>query len=163
MDTHLRTAYSTQASVEVEHSARRGSHGEHRLSVLRGENLLMPVNQNVPTCVAAGTNNGCRPISDLSKQQPVFVGRTIELSWPAPLIRAATDDVVEPSPDLHSAKSMNDVGEAFFSSPLDPTDIMRDWGRSDDDQRHRLVISGTVHTSMAPAAHPGGASATASR
>ena len=46
---------------------------------------------------------------------------------------------------------MNDVGEAFFSSPIDPTDIMRDWGRSDDDQRHRLVINGTVNTSMAPA------------
>ena len=29
---------------------------------------------------------------------------------------------------------------------------MRDWGRSDDDQRHRLVINGTVNTSMAPAA-----------
>ena len=29
----------------------------------RGENLLMSINQNVPTCVAAGTNNGCRPIS----------------------------------------------------------------------------------------------------
>ena len=29
---------------------------------LRGDNLLMSVNQNVPTCVAAGTNNGCRPI-----------------------------------------------------------------------------------------------------
>ena len=28
---------------------------------------------------------------------------------------------------------------------------MRDWGRSDDDQRHRLVINGTVNTSMAPA------------
>src|SRR5262249_21389304 len=41
------------------------------------------------------------------------------------------------------SKSMNDVGEAFFSSPIDPTDIMRDWGRSEDDQRHRLVINGT--------------------
>ena len=49
------------------------------------------------------------------------------------------------------SKSMNDVGEAFFSSPIDPTDVMRDWGRSDDDQRHRLVINGTVNTPMAPA------------
>ena len=49
------------------------------------------------------------------------------------------------------SKSMNNVGEAFFSSPVDPTDIMRDWGRSDDDQRHRVVINGTVNSSMAPA------------
>src|SRR5262245_53415128 len=46
---------------------------------------------------------------------------------------------------------MNNVGEAFFSSPVDPTDIMRDWGRSDDDQRHRLVVNGSVNTSMTPA------------
>jgi hypothetical protein len=46
------------------------------------------------------------------------------------------------------SKSMNNVGEAFFSSPVDPTNIMRDWGRSDDDQRHRLVVNGTVNTPM---------------
>jgi hypothetical protein len=40
--------------------------------------------------------------------------------------------------------SMNDLGEAFFSSPIDPTDVRRDWGRSDDDQRHRLVVNGTL-------------------
>ncbi len=28
---------------------------------VRGLNLIIQVNQNVPTCVAAGTNNGCRP------------------------------------------------------------------------------------------------------
>jgi hypothetical protein len=49
------------------------------------------------------------------------------------------------------SKSMNDVGEAFFSSPIDPTNIRRDWARSDDDQRHRLVLNGTARTSMAPA------------
>jgi hypothetical protein len=43
---------------------------------------------------------------------------------------------------------MNNVGEAFFSSPIDPTDINRDWARSDDDQCHRLVINGTINTPM---------------
>ncbi len=45
---------------------------------------------------------------------------------------------------------MNNLGEAFFSSPVDPTDVMRDWGRSDNDQRHRLVVSGSVNSSMTP-------------
>src|SRR5262249_45683734 len=49
------------------------------------------------------------------------------------------------------SKSMNDLGEAFFSSPIDPTDIMRDWGRSDDDQRHRFVVNGTLNSPVAPA------------
>jgi hypothetical protein len=45
---------------------------------------------------------------------------------------------------------MNNLGEAFFSSPTDPADVMRDWGRSDNDQRHRLVISGSVNSPMTP-------------
>ena len=49
------------------------------------------------------------------------------------------------------SKSMNNVGEFFFSSPIDPFDLSKDWGRSDDDQRHRLVINGAVHSSMEPA------------
>ena len=42
------------------------------------------------------------------------------------------------------SKSMNNVGEAFFSSPIDPTDLSKDWGRSDNDQRHRLVVNGSA-------------------
>ena len=61
------------------------------------------------------------------------------------------------------SKSMNNLGEAFFSSPIDPTDIKKDWGRSDDDQRHRLVINGSVNTSMTPATTRGSTSATDSR
>jgi hypothetical protein len=46
---------------------------------------------------------------------------------------------------------MNDLGEAFFSSPTDPANVRKDWGRSDNDQRHRLVVSGTVRSPMTPA------------
>ena len=46
------------------------------------------------------------------------------------------------------SKAMNNVGEFFFSSPIDPFDLSKDWGRSDDDQRHRLVVNGSVQTSV---------------
>jgi len=52
------------------------------------------------------------------------------------------------------SKSMNDLGEAFFSAPTDPTDVMKDWGRSDNDQRHRLVVSASVTSPTTPAATP---------
>jgi hypothetical protein len=45
---------------------------------------------------------------------------------------------------------MNDLGEAFFSQPTDPANVMKDWGRSDNDQRHRLVISASVNAPMTP-------------
>ena len=111
----------------------------------------MSVNQNVPTCVAAGTNNGCRPDSGYrNNSQYSSVAESnyhgLHVSF---VQRPTTWASLRVTYTL--SKSMNDVGEAFFSSPIDPTDIMRDWGRSDDDQRHRLVINGTVNTSMAPA------------
>jgi hypothetical protein len=116
-----------------------------------GNNLLMSVNQNVPTCVAAATNNGCRPNSTFrNNSQYSSVAESnyhgLHLSF---VQRPADWASLRVTYTL--SKSMNNVGEAFFSSPIDPTNIMRDWARSDDDQRHRLVINGTVNTPMAPA------------
>jgi hypothetical protein len=151
MDTDLQNAYSKQASVEVE----RSLGGSRTVSIgyqyIGGENLVMSVNQNVPTCVAAGTNNGCRPNARYrNNSQYSSVANSnyhgLHVSF---VQRPATWASVRFTYTL--SKAMNDVGEAFFSSPIDPTDILRDWGRSDDDQRHRLVINGTVNTSMAPA------------
>jgi hypothetical protein len=49
------------------------------------------------------------------------------------------------------SKGLDNVGEFFFSSPINPYNIWLDYGRSDDDQRHRVVFDGTIHSSMAPA------------
>jgi hypothetical protein len=46
---------------------------------------------------------------------------------------------------------MNNVGEFFFSSPIDPFDLSKDWARSDDDRRHLFAFSGGVNTSLEPA------------
>ena len=61
MDRHLQHAYSRQASLEIEHQIGERATISVGYQYLRGLDLLMSVNQNVPTCVAAGTNNGCRP------------------------------------------------------------------------------------------------------
>ena len=59
----MQNAYSRQASVEIEQQLGLGSTVSVGYQYTRGLNLIISVNQNVPTCVAAGTNNGCRPIS----------------------------------------------------------------------------------------------------
>ena len=109
------------------------------------------MNQNVPSCVAAGTNNGCRPnptYANNSQYSPR--GRSdydgLHVSFLQRPARWGNYRVC-----YTYSKSMNNVGENFFSSPIDPFDISKDWGRSDDDQRHRLVFTGCVNTSMAPA------------
>jgi hypothetical protein len=111
----------------------------------------MAVNQNVPTCLAAGTNNGCRPNpSFANNSQYSSVGESNYHGLHLSLVqRAAAWGQYRISYTF--SKAMNNVGEFFFSSPIDPFDVSRDWGRSDDDQRHRLVVSGSAQTSMAPA------------
>jgi Carboxypeptidase regulatory-like domain/TonB dependent receptor len=151
MDRNLQNGYSKQASLEVERSLGAGRTVSIGYQYLGGENLLMSVNQNVPRCAAAGTNNGCRPISTYrnnsqysSLAESTYHGLHVSflqrpISWASLRVTYTL------------SKSMNDVGEAFFSSPIDPMDVRRDWSRSDDDQRHRLVINGTVNAPMSRA------------
>jgi hypothetical protein len=109
------------------------------------------VNQNVPSCVASGTNNGCRPNpSYANNSQYSSVADSsyhgLHLSFVQRPVRWGNYRI-----SYTLSKSLNNVGEFFFSSPIDPSDVSKDWGRSDDDQRHRLVINGVVHSSMEPA------------
>lgn len=144
MQRDLQNAYSTQFNVEVEQ--RMG--GKNVLSVgyqrLRGLHLIASINQNVPACVAAGINNGCRPNPNYANNSQyqsagdsVYNGLHVSFQrrpsrWGAYRI------------SYTYSKAMNDVGEFFFSGPIDPYNIWRDWGRSDDDQRHRVVFHGTL-------------------
>jgi len=144
MNPDLQNAYSRQASLEVERALGHGTTVSAGYQYVRGLGLLMSVNQNVPTCVAAGTNNGCRPNTVYrNNSQYSSAGDSnyhgLHLSLLQRPVSWATARV-----SYTLSKSMNDLGEAFFSSPIDPTNIRRDWGRSDDDQRHRLVVNGTL-------------------
>jgi hypothetical protein len=148
MDRDLQSAYSRQGSVEVEQQiGERGtiSAGYHYLS---GERLLMSINQNVPSCVASGANNGCRPDPNFANNSQysaagssVYHGLHVSLQH-----RPARWRQYRVSYTL--SKAMSDVGEFFFSSPIDPFDVSKDWSRADNDQRHRLVVNGTLNTPM---------------
>jgi len=151
MDPHMRNAYSRQASAEIEQQLGERTTVSVGFQYTRGLELIMSVNQNVPTCVAAGTNNGCRPnqgYANNSQYSPVADStyHGVYVSF-----------VQRPSRWGHYrasytySKSMNNVGENFFSGPIDPFDLSKDWGRSDDDQRHRLVLNGAIGSPTAPA------------
>ena len=151
MDRNLQNAYSKQASIEIDRSLGHGRTVSVGYQYVQGNHLLMQVNQNVATCVQAGNNNGCRPNSSYRNNgQYSSAGSSNYHGLHVSFVQRPTAWAsLRISYTL--SKSMNDLGEAFFSQPVDPTNVMRDWGRSDDDQRHRLVINGTVNSSMAPA------------
>ena len=89
----------------------------------------------------SGTNNGCRPNPDYANNsQYSSVGESSYHGLHVSFVqRPARWGHYRVSYTL--SKSKNNVGEFFFSSPIDPFDLSKDWGRSDDDQRHRLVMS----------------------
>jgi hypothetical protein len=64
MQRDLQNAYSRQASLEVERQVGQLGALSVAYSYVRGDGLLMSINQNVPSCTPSGTNNGCRPIPD---------------------------------------------------------------------------------------------------
>ena len=151
MDRNLQNASSRQASVEIEQQLNDRTTVSVGYSYQRGRNLLMSINQNVPRCAASGGNNGCRPVSTYGNNSQYsavgesnYHGLQISLNQ-----RPSGWGSYRLSYTL--SKSMNNVGEFFFSGPIDPFDLSKDWGRSDNDQRHRLTLSGAVHTSMKPA------------
>jgi hypothetical protein len=103
------------------------------------------VNQNVPTCVAVGTNNGCRPnptYGNNSQYSPLALSayHGLHVSFVQRPTRWGSYRV-----SYALSKATDNVGEFFFSSPIDPFDLSKDAGRSDDDQRHRLVVNGAVN------------------
>ena len=143
MNPNLRNAYSTQTSVELERRLGRYGTVSAAYERLRGLHLIVAINQNVPTCAAAGTNNGCRPNPNYANNsqyssQADSNYNALHVAWNAKPTKWATWRV-----SWDYSKALNNVGEFFFSGPVDPGNIWRDWGRSDDDQRHRLVTSGT--------------------
>jgi hypothetical protein len=151
MAKDLQNAYSRQANIEVERTVGGGGTLGIGYQYFRGQNLLMSVNQNVPTCAAAGTNNGCRPASNyMNNSQYRGAGDSNYHGLHITYLQRPKDwSALRVSYAL--SKSMNDLGEAFFSSPTDPANVLKDWGRSDNDQRHRLVVSASVNSPTTPA------------
>jgi hypothetical protein len=146
MDRHVQNAHSLQLSSEVEHQIGEHSTVSAGYQYLDGSNLLMAVNQNVPTCVPAGTNNGCRPNPSYGNNSQYSSAGDSTYHGLLVSMARRTRNWGHYRVSYTLSKAMNNVGEFFFSSPIDPTDLSKDWGRADNDQRHRLVASASLQT-----------------
>ncbi len=149
MQRDLQNAYSQQGSLEIEQQIGRNATVSVGYQHLRGLHLIATQNQNVPTCAAAGTNNGCRPVAGYANNSRYssladshYDGLHVSFSqrpsrWGSFRISYAY------------SKALNNVGEFFFSQPINHYNIWQDYGRSDDDQRQRFVFNGSIHSSLA--------------
>ena len=152
MSRDLQNAYSEQASLEIEQQIGNSSTFSVNYQHVRGLHLLMSVNQNVPACSSkVDPVNLCRPNPTYQNDseysgagQSQYDGLTVSF-----LQRPAKWGSVRVS--YTWSKALDDVGEFFFSSPINNFNVYQDWGRSDDDQRHRVVVDGYVYSSTGPA------------
>lgn len=149
MQKDLQNAYSQQASLEIEQQLWRSATMSVGFQHLRGLHLIVTQNQNVPACAAAGTNNGCRP-------NPAYANNSQYRSLGDSNYNGLHVSFSQRPSNLGSfrisytySKSLNNMGEFFFSQPIDHYNIWQDYGRSDDDQRHRFVFDGSIHSSLA--------------
>jgi carboxypeptidase family protein len=145
IDPNIEASYSRQANVQIE----RELPGNAILSVgylhVRALHLILSRNVNVPTVPAsAGVPNLGRPdpnwgnISRFeSSGKSYYDGMVVSFHK-----RAARWASVRLSYTL--SKTIDDAGNFFFSTVQDNFNIRDDRGLSDNDQRHRLAVSGSV-------------------
>ncbi|MBV9083198.1 MAG: TonB-dependent receptor [Acidobacteriaceae bacterium] len=148
MDPHIQNAYAEQGSLQIERQV--GAHSTVSVGYehVRGLHLIASINRNAPTCLASGTNNGCRPNPNYGNNKQYSSAGDSEyhgfsLSFVQRPVRWGNYRL-----SYTYSKAFDDLGEFFFSSPIDNSNIWQDWGRSDDDQRHRVVLDGSLHTGM---------------
>ncbi|HKU73112.1 MAG TPA: carboxypeptidase regulatory-like domain-containing protein [Pyrinomonadaceae bacterium] len=145
IDPNIEASYSQQANLQIE----RELPGNAVLSVgylhLRGLHLILSRNANVPTVpLTAGVPNQGRPDPNWgnigrfeSSGNSNYNGMVVSYNQ-----RAASWASLRVSYTL--SKTIDDSGNFFFSTPQNNFNVRDDRGRSDNDQRHRLVVSGSL-------------------
>ncbi|MET0624852.1 MAG: TonB-dependent receptor [Pyrinomonadaceae bacterium] len=148
IDPRIGSGYSGQANLQLERELPGGT-----LSVgyvrLRGRRLILSRNVNAPTLTAAearrlGVANLGRPDSAWgnvgryeSSGDSYYDGMFVSFN-----LRAAAWGGARVSYTL--SKAIDTAGNFFFSSPQDSSSLRDERGLSDNDQRHRLTLSGTL-------------------
>ena len=147
IDPNIKASYSEQANVQVE----RELSGNAVISVgylhLRTLHIIASRNVNVPTVPAsAGIPNLGRPDPNWGNigrfegaGDSYYNGMVVSFNK-----RAARWANMRVSYTL--SKTTDDAGNFFFSTPQNNFNLRDDLGRSDNDQRHRLVVSGSFQT-----------------
>jgi carboxypeptidase family protein/TonB-dependent receptor-like protein len=145
----ISTGHSRQAGIEVERALGGRVAATLGYSYLRGSGIIMQRNVNVPTLTVAQAN--ALGVANLGRPNPQFANISqydaLGDSWfngltasmiarPASWTRARVS--------YTWSRALDDAGNAFFNTPQDNFDILADKGPSDNDQRHRIVVSGTV-------------------
>jgi hypothetical protein len=153
IDPNIKAAYGIQAGLEIEREIARKVAVSIGYLHMRGVHVIMQRNLNVPTLTAADD-----PVN-LGRPNPNFAninqysgqGDSYYDAFTLSIEKRGTGWATYRLSYTYS-KSIDNTGNAFFSSPQDNFDLRDNRGLSDNDQRHRLSVSGQFHVPALPAA-----------
>ena len=138
MNRRIALPYSGQVSAGVEQVLPLGAVLSMSYQHVRGVHLLGAYNTNIRP-------DGSRPDPTRGNIKPYdtrfdsgFDGLEVSLRGAGRYAQARVSYVW--------SKALDNVGEGFFSAPVNNFDFGVDRARSDDDQRHRLSANGSVHS-----------------
>jgi Carboxypeptidase regulatory-like domain/TonB dependent receptor len=144
IDPNIEASYGQQANLQIERQLANSTSLSVGYVHLRGRHIIVSRNVNVPRFPAsAGVPNLGRPdpnwgnISRYESSGDSYYNGLI-VSFNTRTRRWGSTRV-----SYTLAKSIDDTGNFFFSTPQNNFDLRDDRGLSDNDQRHRLVVSGS--------------------
>ncbi|HYG11549.1 MAG TPA: carboxypeptidase regulatory-like domain-containing protein [Pyrinomonadaceae bacterium] len=149
IDPEIESSYSQQASLQLERELSRNTSVAVGYLHLRGRHLILSRNVNVPTLTAAEAI--ARGDANLGRPDPRFANvsrfeSSGESAYDALTVwlnrRPARGVSFRLSYTL--SKAIDTAGNFFFSTPQDNFNLRDERGLSDNDQRHRLALSGSL-------------------
>jgi hypothetical protein len=143
MNPNIQNPFSQQASLEIEQQILKTETLGISYQHLRGEHLIGSINTNINL-------DGTRPDPTRGNIKPYssafdsyFDALEVSLQQrPLPWGSARLSYTY--------SKAIDNISEFFFSAPINNFNLREDRGRSDDDQRHRLVFDASLTSSTKP-------------
>ena len=146
IDPNIENSSGEQISLQIEQRLPWESTVSLGYLHLRGLHIILSRNVNVPRCTAAVDPNLCRSdpnYGNISRYEGsgdsyyngmVFSFNKRQGNWASFRV------------SYTFSKAIDNTGNFFFSTPQDNSNLRDDRGLSDNDQRHRLTVSGTLNT-----------------
>jgi hypothetical protein len=144
IDPQIKNSYSEQANLQIERALAWDSTVSIGYLYVRGRHIILARNVNVPRCSSAvDPVNLCRPDANFgnisryeSSGDSYYNGMILSFNK-----RQGNWANLRLSYTL--SKAIDTAGNFFFSTPQDNFNLRDERGLSDNDQRHRLTLSGS--------------------
>jgi hypothetical protein len=146
IDPNIENSYSEQANLQIERELRRDASISLGYLYLRGSHIILSRNANVPRCPSAiDPTNLCRPDANLGNISRYEGSGDSYYNAMVLSFNKQQGGWASVRLSYTLSKAIDTAGNFFFSTPQDNFNLRDDRGLSDNDQRHRLTLSGSFN------------------